>query len=57
MHLIDVWRLPAGATLLEKKPAAVIATTNDNRIELRIDRMIPPQGQSSLSFSYKLPTP
>jgi len=57
MRRITLWRLPVGATLLEKNPAALIASTNGDQVELRIDRVIPPQGQLEISFSYKPPTP
>jgi RNA polymerase sigma factor (sigma-70 family) len=53
-HVIQVWRLPAGATLLEKN-SDVEATTNAGRIELRIDKAIPPNGRFPNGFRYRFP--
>ena len=53
MHCVEAWRLPSGATLLDKD-ANTIATTNAGRIELRFDRVIPPQGEVTYNFRYRL---
>jgi hypothetical protein len=50
---IQVWRLPANATLLESIPG-ITATTNANGIELRIERLVPPDGAFACNFRYKL---
>ena len=54
MRCAEAWRLPAGATLLDKH-ANMIATTNAGQIELRFDGVIPPQGKVAYSFRYRLP--
>jgi uncharacterized protein (TIGR03435 family) len=54
-HSIEEYRLPLGAVLLSKQPADLKETTNDGRIELRIDRMIPPEGVRKTDFRYRLP--
>ena len=54
MHCVEAWRLPAGATLLDKD-ANTIATTNAGQIELRFDSVIPPQGKVTYNFRYRLP--
>jgi hypothetical protein len=56
IHLINVYRLPPGAVLLDKSPADLAATTNDGRVELRIDKVLPPPGQSDIRFRYRLPS-
>ena len=53
-HIVQVWRLPAGAVLLEKI-RGMEETTNEGRIELRIDRIVPPNGGFPISFRYRLP--
>jgi len=53
MHLIEVWRLPTGATLLAKDPN-IDEITNDGQIELRIDKIIAPKGGLAARFRYRL---
>jgi RNA polymerase sigma factor (sigma-70 family) len=52
----DLYRLPPGAVLLEKSPADWIATTNNGRVELRIDKMLPPPGKFESLIRYRLAT-
>jgi hypothetical protein len=54
IHLINVYRLPPEAVLLDKSPADLAATTNGGRVELRIDKLLPPPGQSDIRFCYRL---
>jgi YD repeat-containing protein len=54
MRCVEVWRLPAGATLLDKD-ANMIETTNAGQIELRFDRVIPSKGEVTFNFRYRLP--
>jgi RNA polymerase sigma factor (sigma-70 family) len=54
MRYIETWRLPVGATLLEKA-RGMEATTNAGQIELRSDQRVPPKGTISISFRYRLP--
>jgi beta-lactamase regulating signal transducer with metallopeptidase domain len=51
---IEVHRLPAGAELLSKSPADLIESRKDGRIELRIERLIPPGGSLEVSYRYRL---
>ncbi len=53
-HRVEVHRLPAGAILLDKQPADLAETMNAGRIELQIDRMIPPGGSLEVSYRYRL---
>jgi hypothetical protein len=53
-HLVQIWRLPAGATLLGKD-RGIDETTNAGRIELRIDKIIPPNGRFPVGFRYRFP--
>jgi RNA polymerase sigma factor (sigma-70 family) len=52
---IETHLLPAGAVLLEKHPADLAETTNDGRIELRIDKIIPPGGSLAIRYRFRLP--
>ncbi len=54
VHRIDVFRLPPGAVLLEKSPADLAATTNSERIALRMDKMLPPPGKTNFRIRYQL---
>jgi len=54
-HRVQVVDLPAGAVLLEKQPADAVESTNDGRIELRIDKIIPRGGNLPISCRYRLP--
>ena len=51
---IEVHRLPAGAELLEKSPADMTESQSDGRIELRVERTIPPGGNIEVSYTYRL---
>ena len=53
-HLVETWRLPASAVLLGKD-RGMEETTNADRIELRIDKILPPNGTFPLGFRYRLP--
>lgn len=53
MRCVEVWRLPMGATLLDKD-ANTLETTNDGQIELRFNKIIPPKGDVTFSFRYQL---
>jgi RNA polymerase sigma factor (sigma-70 family) len=55
VHVMEVWRLPAGAMLVEKGDG-LSAATNSDRIELTFDRMIPPNGSYFIGFRYRLAT-
>lgn len=55
VHRIDVFRLPPGAILLEKSPADLATTTNGGRIGLRMDKMLPPPGNTDIRIRYRLP--
>jgi hypothetical protein len=54
MRCVEVWRLPAGAVLLGK-PGGMETTTNAGQIELRFDGVIPPKGELTFNFRYRLP--
>ena len=51
---IEVHRLPPGAELLSKRPGDMVETVNEGRIELRIERLIPPDGYLEVSYRYRL---
>jgi hypothetical protein len=53
-HLVQVWRLPAGAILLGKGRGMDVST-NGGRIELRLEKDVPANGTFSLGFQYRLP--
>jgi hypothetical protein len=54
IHRINVFRLPPRAVLLEKSPADLETTTNGGRVELRMDKMLPPPGKSEVRIRYQL---
>jgi RNA polymerase sigma factor (sigma-70 family) len=55
MRLVEVWRFPSGASLLESSPAELEQTTNrDGQVELRLDKTVPPWGTTPLAFRYRL---
>jgi RNA polymerase sigma factor (sigma-70 family) len=54
VHRSNVFRLPPGAVLLEKS-SDLAATTNGGRVELRMDKMLPPPGKSDVRIRYRLP--
>jgi hypothetical protein len=51
-HLVEVWRLPPGAVLLEKI-GGMEETTNSGQIELKIDQIS--KGNDPVGFRYRLP--
>jgi RNA polymerase sigma factor (sigma-70 family) len=53
-HRVQVVDLPAGAILLEKQPANAVEMTNNGRIELRVDKIIPPGGNLPIRYRYRL---
>jgi len=55
-HLVQIWRLPIGA-VLSGRVRGMEVTTNADRVELRVDKIIPPKGSYPVIFSYRLPTP
>ena len=55
MRIIEVWRLPPGATFLGKDQAMQV-TTNADQIELRVDETVPPNVSFAIGFRYRLPT-
>lgn len=50
----EVHRLPTGAQLLEKSPSDLVESQQDGRIELRINRIIPPKGNLEIRYRYRL---
>lgn len=55
MRLVEAWRLPLGAALLESSPAELELVTNSNgQVELRFDKVVPPRGTTPLAFRYRL---
>ena len=50
---VQVWRLPPGAILADKIPQ-MEAATNNGRIELTIEKALPPNGSYSVGFRYRL---
>jgi RNA polymerase sigma factor (sigma-70 family) len=54
MHVSNLYRLPPGAVLLEKSPAYLAATTSGGRVELRLDKVLPPPVQFDVRFRYRL---
>jgi RNA polymerase sigma factor (sigma-70 family) len=54
IHRVNVYRLPPGAVLLEQSPADLAASTNRGRIEVRLDKMLPPPGKSDVRIRYQL---
>ncbi|MDD5349575.1 MAG: protein kinase [Chthoniobacteraceae bacterium] len=51
-----LYRLPAGAEVVEKHPAELTQETKDGRTELKLDEMIPAGGFVEIRFRYHLPT-
>jgi hypothetical protein len=51
---IEVHRLPPGAELLERSPKDMTETRKDNRIELRVERVIPTGGTIEVSYHYRM---
>jgi len=51
---IEVHRLPAGATLLDKEPGDLHQRVRDGRLELFVDRLIPPGDSIEVIYHYRL---
>ncbi|MDM8007462.1 MAG: DUF3108 domain-containing protein [Phycisphaerae bacterium] len=52
---IEIYRLPKAAELLETTPKEMARRTQDGRIELFVEKMIPPGGSILTAFRYRLP--
>jgi hypothetical protein len=55
-HSVETYRLPPGAVLLSKGPAALQEAMNAGRTELKIERTVLAGHTRELSFRYRLPT-
>jgi RNA polymerase sigma factor (sigma-70 family) len=55
VHRVNTFRLPPGAVLWGEVPADLKAATNAGRIELRLDKMLPPPGLTDFRVRYRLP--
>jgi hypothetical protein len=53
-HCTELDRLPVGAVLLDCQPPDMQKSTRDGRIELRMDKIIPPGGDLEISYRYRL---
>jgi len=51
---IEVYTLPAGAELLQTTPADMPRREVDGRIQLFVEKMIPPKGSITTAFKYRL---
>lgn len=55
---VDVFRLPVGATLLEKLPSNTQVQEYEGQIQLYVDQLLNPDTQPAVvSFQYRLPQP
>jgi RNA polymerase sigma factor (sigma-70 family) len=54
IHRISTYRLPPGAVLLNEVPPDVKMATRDGRVELRLDKMLPPPGITEFTIRYRL---
>ncbi|HWH67871.1 MAG TPA: hypothetical protein VNT26_00690, partial [Candidatus Sulfotelmatobacter sp.] len=54
---IEVHRLPLGAQLLDKEPAEMREQLRQGRLELAIDRLIPPGDSLEIHYRYRLDQP
>lgn len=52
---IETYLLPAGAELISTTPEDMERRTKDGRIELHVEKMIPPGGSITTSFKYRMP--
>jgi hypothetical protein len=52
---IEIYRLPKGAELLETLPRDMAHRIENGRVELFVEKMIPPGGSITTSFRYRLP--
>jgi len=54
---IDIYRLPPGAVLLDKSPAVLTEITNQERVELHLDELLPPPNRLAVRLRYRLAAP
>ena len=52
---IETYLLPAGAELISTTPEDIERKTKYGRIELHVEKMIPPDGSIATSFQYRVP--
>jgi beta-lactamase regulating signal transducer with metallopeptidase domain len=52
---VETYLLPAGAKLISTTPADMERKEKDGRIELHVEKMIPPGGSITTSFRYRMP--
>ncbi|MGD0551089.1 MAG: M56 family metallopeptidase [Sedimentisphaerales bacterium] len=52
---VETYLLPAGAELISTTPKDIEKRTKDGRIELHVEKMIPPDGSITTSFQYRVP--
>jgi beta-lactamase regulating signal transducer with metallopeptidase domain len=52
---VETYLLPAGAELISTTPKDMERRTKDGRIELHVEKMIPPDGSITTSFQYRVP--
>lgn len=52
---IETYLLPAGAELISTTPKDMERRTKDGRIELHVEKIIPPGGSITTSFQYRVP--
>ena len=52
---VETYLLPAGAELISTTPEDMGRQTKDGRIELHVEKMIPPGGSITTSFWYRVP--
>jgi RNA polymerase sigma-70 factor (ECF subfamily) len=52
---VETYLLPAGAELISTTPTDMERRTKDGRIELHVEKMIPPGGSITTSFQYRVP--
>ena len=52
---IETYLLPAGAELISTTPEDIERKTKYGRIELHVEKMIPPDGSITTSFQYRVP--
>jgi len=51
---VETYLLPAGAELISKTPEDMQQQTKNGRIELHVEKMIPPGGSITTAFQYRL---
>ncbi len=52
---VETYLLPAGAELISTTPEEMERRTKDGRIELHVEKIIPPDGSITTSFQYHVP--